>query len=159
MNSFSISLIAGVVAALITTLFLWSGRILWKSHLKPWYEDLLYRDARIDGRWEASMNGSLGDDYKEEISLEQTGHSVKGSIICIAGPNKGRKYEFEGSIRNSILSATYSTIERTALDSGSFTLQLIENGKKLKGTATYYFDKEHTLKNAEYVWIRKRENI
>lgn len=148
------SVIAGVVAAVLLGTFNWIVKELWRSRISPWWENMTYSDARVDGDWETKLTTELDDDYREIVRVEQIGHTVSGTIECVSGVDRGNKYAFQGTIRNTILSAHYWNTDKTALDSGSFSLRLEKNGEHLTGFTSYYFDNDHSLKSRAYHWER-----
>lgn len=154
--AFAESVVSGVVAAVLLGIFNWLLRVVWRSHISPWWENITYSDARIDGAWETKLTTELDADYKEIAKIKQIGHKVSGTIECTSGIDKGNEYEFIGTIRNTILSAYYWNTDKTALDSGSFSLRLECNGDSLHGYTSYYFDNDHSLKSREYCWTRRR---
>lgn len=152
--AFWYSVVSGVVAAVLLGTFNWIVREIWRHRVSPWWENMAYSDARVDGEWETKLTTEMDSDYREIARVQQVGHSVVGTIECISGVDRGNKYEFSGSIRNTILSAHYWNTDKTALDSGSFTLRLECNGERLAGFTSYYFDNDHSLKSREYCWTR-----
>lgn len=154
--AFAESVVAGIVAAVSLGVFNWVLRVVWRSNISPWWENLAYSDARIDGTWETKLTTELDSDYREVAKIRQVGHQVTGTIECTSGVDKGNAYEFIGTIRNTILSAYYWNTDKTALDSGSFSLRLESNGDRLRGYTSYYFDNDHSLKSREYCWTRHR---
>jgi hypothetical protein len=158
-GQFISSVVAGLVSASILGIVLWLIRAIWKGKIEPWWENKLYSDARVDGAWETKLvRAEDSEDYQEEVSIVQTGHSIKGTLYCTIGVDKGRSYEFDGVIRNTILSAYYWNSDKTAIDSGSFTLRLEDNGDRLAGHTVYYYDIDHSLVSREYIWTRKKSS-
>jgi hypothetical protein len=155
-GQFMLSVIAGLVSASALGIVLWLIRVVWKNNIEPWWENKLYSDARIDGVWETKLVTEDQSDYREEAWIVQTGHSIRGTLYCTVGIDKGRSYKFAGVIRNTILSAYYWNSDKTAIDSGSFALRLEDNGDKLSGHTIYYYDTDHTLMPREYIWTRKK---
>ena len=155
MSTFGSAILTGIVGGLVTAGMLWLARAIWKDRVEPWWENLVYKDIRLDGaKWHAVITTDVIEKYEEDVTLKQIGHKVYGTIKCVEGPETdiGRSYDFSGSFRNSILSATYFTKDRSALDCGSFTLQLKENGIKLEGYVSFYFDPDHLIKSRPYTW-------
>jgi len=153
-SDFLTSFVAGLVAATVIGGFTWVVRAVWLAHVSPWWENHIYKDARVDGVWETTLTTQREANYHERATVNQVGHAVNGTLECVSGVDKGNTYEFKGVIRNGILSAYYWNTRKSALDSGSFTLRLEENGDRLAGHTVYYFDKNHTLVSREYCWAR-----
>jgi hypothetical protein len=148
----------GVIAGAIASAFVFFIQVIWKRIIEPWYEKRVYKDAKIDGVWEgkiATLCDTSGE-YKEQITLEQIGHQVKGRILCTAGIDLGKEYALEASFKNLILSGTYSQKDPKSLDRGSFSFKLVENGNKLKGYTSFYYTPEDRINYSEYIWERKK---
>lgn len=152
---FALSIVSGIVSALLVSILYVGGRALWVAKLKPAWENLLYSDIRVDGEWDAKINSPEVAEYREKISIIQTGHALVGTITCTHGPDLGRTYSFTGTIRNSIVSGYFWSEKQTTLDAGAFALQVRDNGNILTGYTSYYFDPGHNLVSREYTWNRK----
>ena len=109
LSDLSIAVIGGVIASFI---ILFVFEILWKELIEPWYEENVYRDAKVEGEWETELMALNSDKgaYKELVSLKRTGHKVTGEIGCISGGEKGRICDVEGTFRNLLLCGTYSEL-------------------------------------------------
>lgn len=151
----STSIFSGIISAVLVTFMYWLTKFLWVKQLRPFWENLLYSDIRINGTWIAQLTTPVVAEYKEEVTVNQTGHKIDGTIICTVGPDLGRKYKFSGTFRNSMLSAFFWVENSTTLDTGSFSLRIENNGSRLAGFTTYYFDDDHKLVSREYIWMRK----
>ncbi|HHF2855184.1 TPA: hypothetical protein ACPJZ8_004408 [Vibrio diabolicus] len=145
------SVVAGIVAGLITGVLIWLFRVVWLSILKPLTEDLLYKGVRIDGLWFSELVDT-DSIHKEEISVVQRGNSISGTIKTLEGQDKGSSYRFTGSFKNLILTGTYESTSKYMTDRGTFTLKLSDNGGELKGVTTYVGDTDGSLCSAEYIW-------
>jgi hypothetical protein len=143
LNSFTVGIVSGLVTALIIALF----DQVWVKIINPWFEEKVYSDAKIEGRWESYCLDSTKCDL---VDIKRVGHKVIGTITTIVGPDKGKIYAFTGTFRNLILTATYISDNKSYLDRGSFTLMLIENGDMLKGHVAYYLDDKHEIVSGEY---------
>ena len=143
----------GIVAGLITTLCVVVLRNIWVKIIVPWYEERVYKDVRIEGKWSGKYEGK---EYGEEIvNIERAGHSIKGEVTILNGHDKGKVYTFEGSFNNLILTAKYSAKNNTNLDQGTYCLMLKENGSKLVGITSIYEDTSHSIDYAKCTWVRK----
>ena len=83
---------------------------------------------------------SYSDNTKDEYTLQlrRQGHRVDGILTCVSGPDEGSAYELTGSFKNLILTATYVSQDRRALDRGTWTIKLTENGMAFEGCGAYY---------------------
>jgi len=151
-----IGITAGIISSLIFTFIVFVISLLWRKAILPTWENMLYKDIRLDGKWDSIFIGDSKNEDKEIVTLNQVGHRVSGEIFCVKGPDEGRKYKFEGTFKNQILIACYWTTEKRRLDSGSFTLHLKDNGKKLQGYASYYYDNKHKIESGDYCWTRTK---
>lgn len=143
----------GIVSGLITTFLVVVMRELWLKVIQPWYEERVYKDAKIEGRWRTSY-GSI--DSKEIVELQRTGHSISGKITVVEGADQGTVYDMRGTFNNLLLTGSYVPVNRSYLDRGSFTLMLVTNGERLEGHTSYYLDGKHTVVADRYVWDRER---
>jgi len=65
-QEFSMALLNGVLGGLIATAIALFFREVWAKIITPWYENRVYRDARIEGKWKAQFSNSSYTD-KEKI--------------------------------------------------------------------------------------------
>jgi hypothetical protein len=151
MNSVLLSLGSGVVSGLVATFLAVVARKYWVSVVMPWYEERIYRNAKIEGRWNSRVSYSKsGHDWDEFMfDIQRHSHSVKATLICTDGANKGSVYNFEGTFRNLILTGTYSTTEQSRLARGTLTLMLLNNGDVMDGSAAVYSPTKHGVFNAQ----------
>ncbi len=149
MENISIGIIAGIIATFIVFVF----STIWKKILIPWYEERIYKDVKIEGKWEGIMeyDGAINKDI---IIINRESHSISGTIKTIEGPNKGGDYIFKGSFKNLILTASYRASDRFQLDRGSFSLILKENGKKFEGRSSFYDDSTNKIDNCKYSFTK-----
>jgi hypothetical protein len=150
---FVTSTVAGVVGGLIAT-GMWA--VLRQFYLKvvdPWYEETVYKDAHVEGRWKARYTI---DGVSREVvgDIRRVGHAIKGMATEIVGPHPGRNYAFTGTFRNLILTASYVSVDKHTLERGAMTLMLIENGEKLRRHMSYYAEREHCVGSIECEWVR-----
>ncbi len=147
------SLTIGIIAGLITTLFIVIFKSILDKTLIPWYEQRIYKDIEISGKWDAKYEDN---DYgKELITINQTAHHISGTIITTTGEDKGNIYHFEGIFKNLILTASYSSINKSSIDRGTITLKIEENGNKLVGYCSLYDDDSQDIKSIKYNCKRK----
>ena len=125
-------------------------KYFWFKCTYPW----LYRDAKIEGEWISNFV-YIQERQKELWKFKQVGSLINGTSFVLEGADQGKTYSLEGEFRNSILTATYTAKEPSAIDRGTINLMLIDNGQKLSGYETFYHDPEHNIKSTECDLIRK----
>lgn len=142
----------GIISGLITTFIVIVIQRLWVGAVEPWYEERIYKDAKLEGVWEGVYPGL---DLKEIITLKRVAHRVDGVVAIVEGPDQGKTYEISGSFKNLILTANYHSVDRRSLDRGTYTLMLKNNGTKLEGHSAFYEDESHEVVSGSCVWTRK----
>ncbi|GAJ21217.1 unnamed protein product [marine sediment metagenome] len=124
--SFWSTLGSGVLGGLLATFLILVFAKYWKQVIIPWYEDRVYKDIRIAGKWRTKGEHNK-EVFEENARICQKAHRVWGNIIYKT--EKGvADYEFEGEFKNLILTARYWVKEENNLDRGTFTLMLRNNG-------------------------------
>lgn len=152
------NLVAGLISGLIVTLFVFSFRHFWNSIIVPWFEERVYKDAQIEGKWFGFYPET--DDYRQDIiTLKRHGHAIQGQMICKNGGDEGIEYSVYGSFRNMLLPLVYESTDKTATDRGSITLRWINNGEVLSGKIALYNTNTDTIVAGPIVWFRKKEQL
>ena len=75
-------------------------------------------------------------------------------MVTLNGANTGNVYNFKGLFKNLILTASYTSNAKGALDRGTITLMLVNNGSTLKGYCSFYEDSSSQVISTEYVLNR-----
>jgi hypothetical protein len=149
------AILTGVISGLLSTLLTVGFRSWWLSVIEPWYENRVYQDAKIEGKW------TVATEYKDVgpedfvVHLERTGHTVKGRAVCTSGKDKGFAYDIEGTFKNLILRGTWHCIDQNRIEAGTVCLTLGDNGRKLHGFNSYYNADTNTIHAMEQVWVRE----
>src|ERR1700759_165257 len=76
MSTFISSLLAGVVSGVIVSLIVFACRVQWLKVLQPWYENRLYKGAKIEGLWGTTINFPDNVANTFRIELQRVGYSV-----------------------------------------------------------------------------------
>lgn len=152
------NLITGLVSGLIVTLLVVVFRAFWERILVPWFEERVYKDAQIEGKW-FSLYPMTEEHRQETISLTRHGHAVVGTMICTAGLDEGEQYQLSGSFRNLILPLVYETESKSKTDRGTITLKLVGNAQELRGKLAAYYTPEDTIKATEVIWFRSKTDL
>lgn len=148
------SILIGTIGGIIATVIIYIFKAIYVKIIEPWFENRVYKDSTIEGKWKAfysinefqdniadinndDSNPNSGGNSKNEtiVNLKRAGHKVFGEII---NGDDGSIYEFSGSFRNRILTCTYRTQNKSSIDCGSLSLHLEGNGTILKGYTSYY---------------------
>jgi hypothetical protein len=148
MNEFTI----GVVSGLVTSLIVFVLQLGYLRVLRPWIEELLYRDLMIEGSWLGEYPENA--DLKETVQLARKGHRVTGTITVTGGPDVGHVYSVEGSFKNLILTLSFAAQDSRRLDRGTYTFQAQDNGRCLRGYSTFYQDHKDAIACMKSIWTR-----
>lgn len=145
-------ILAGLVSGVLSSLLVLAGAKYWRAVVIPWYEDRVYKDVMIAGRWE-SLGQEHGETFTETVKVRQRAHHVSGEITYRVD-DKLIEYQFDGEFKNLILTARYWVKEESNLDRGTFTLMLKNNGQTLKGFYAWYLPEDNDVISGNYEWKR-----
>jgi len=143
---------SGIIAGLLTTLIVVVFHCLWIRAIQPWYEERIYKDARIEGCWKITYPNIEGE---EIAKIERQGHRITGNVTVISGPDQGKMYVFSGTFKNLILTGEYSSANRAALDRGTFSVMLSNNGNSFSGFSSFYHDSKNGMGSEECKWDKQ----
>jgi hypothetical protein len=153
------NLVSGLVSGLVATLLVVVFRTFWVSVITPWFEERVYKDIRIEGKWFA-IYPDWGNPIRQEVvTLSRQGHAVSGLIVCLHGHDSGEQYQIAGSFRNMVLTFTYESCEKAKSDRGSIALKSVMNGKRLVGKIAFYSDNKDSIDTRTIVWFRLKEDF
>lgn len=164
MEPTSSAILIGVASGLLVSAMGLILRSIWLSIMKPAYENAIYKDARIEGKW----HGYFVNEYDEQdieqlrdqgtneyiLEINRSGHSISGSLIGTSGGDEGRVYELTGSFRNLILVSTIEAKNKQYLERGCLNLMVKKNGNQLEGYQTNYEDDDHEVYASRIVFNR-----
>lgn len=146
------TLLPGVISGLLATAIVFVIQVVYVKVLRPWVEEFLYRDLKVEGRWLVTYPEN--EEFAEAVELSRNGHDVSGTVTVTGGPDKGRVYLLNGTFKNLILTASFAGKDETRLDRGCFTLQVKNNGQHMQGFSNYYQDDENEIACLECRWER-----
>lgn len=127
----------------------------WKNTISPWYENQIYKDLCIEGKWFC-----LSFEFRQDIiNLERKGHSIEGTMTCLNGSEKGEEYIVTGSFKNLVLTLLYETKDKTKSDRGSITMMAKNNGTRLKGKIAFYDNNRDVISIGNTVWFRGTDDF
>lgn len=152
------NLVAGLVSGLIVTFFVLVFRSFWYSVIIPWFEDRVYKDIRIEGKW-FGLYPETYDLRQDVIVIKRRGHSVTGNMICTNGADEGEEYSICGSFRNLLLPLTYESTDKSKSDRGSITLKCVRNGERLSGKIALYQTLNDSIVAGNILWFRSKDDL
>ena len=156
LEQISLNLLLGVVSGLIATFLTLFIRSYWNKIILPWYEERVYQDARIEGRWDGEIRFSDGDVGNFTFNLKRTSHKISGEMI---DRDSGKLYSLEGEFGNIILTLTYRSTVLQAFDRGCFSFLLKRNGRQLDGHGAFYYSPEHRIDSAPITLSRVEASV
>lgn len=151
-----IGVIAGIMSGIVVTALVAAFCTFWKRIAEPYYEELIYHDARIEGRWEIRYPDATTECH-ETVDLKRKGHAVTGTIAVTAGKDLGKSYSFCGTFKNLNLTGEYSATNRATLDRGTFALRLTNNGSTFTGCSVFYNDDRNEMDSSACHWKKQKE--
>ena len=148
----------GITAGLVVTIFALVFRGFWNAVIVPWFEERVYKDAKIEGKWFGLYPNQPGP-KQDVIVLKRRGHEISGKMICTKGPDEGEEYTLCGSFRNMILPLTYESSDTSKTDRGSLTLMCIRNGERLSGKLASYNTYDDSIETVSILWFRSKDDM
>ena len=152
------NLIAGLVSGVIVTLLVVVFSKFWNSVIIPWFEDRVYKDIRIEGKWFV-LYPSSPKQRQELVVLKRHGHAITGEMVCVSGYDEGEQYKLDGSFRNLLLPLMYESTDKQKSDRGTITLKCIMNGTRLSGKIAAYDSEDEDIVTANVLWFRSKEDL
>lgn len=89
------------------------------------------------------------------LDLSRVGHRISGRLTELGGASDVHTYNLEGEFRNLIAAGCYDNDNTSSLDRGSYSMMLIENGKKLEGYFSAYADEDHRIRPMKCILVKK----
>ncbi|MGL4318688.1 MAG: hypothetical protein ACRCTL_19020 [Pseudomonas sp.] len=163
MDNLQISIIIGVISGLATSAIGLVIRSLWINSIKPAYENTIYRDAKIEGKWHGIMVFEYDDNLDEHknsgtneyiMEVYRQGHSISGMFLGTSGGDEGRVFDISGSFRNLIFTTIFESKNKQCIERGTLNLMLKSNGSRLEGFYTNYEDDTHSIFAQKIVFSR-----
>ena len=152
------NVLVSVISGISVSFLLLIIKRLWTNTLFPWFENLVYRDLKIEGQW-YGLYTDLDTIRKDIIKIDRKGHAIEGTLRCISEPEQGEEYLVKGTFKNLILSLTYETSDKSKTDRGSLTLMSKNNGLILRGKIAFYNNGQDSIEYWNVFWFRKQEDL
>lgn len=146
LERFLFAMIAGIVTAFVIEIVI---KNFWRKVIRPWYENTVYRDAEIEGRWEATAIID-NQQVKRVWKIRRQGHEIKADVTSISGYDEGEAFRMTGTFKNLLLTGSYNPTDSSRTDRGTYTLQLVEDGQRFRGIIAYYSRKTGEVSSGSY---------
>lgn len=158
MQQLSFNLILGIVSGLVATFLTMFIRSYWNKVILPWYEERIYKDAHIEGKWLGEFSHSADEHVSHYIfNIRRESHHISGEMIS---KDSGTLYTLQGEFRNMILTLTYTSTILRAVDRGCFTFLLTNNGRELAGYGAFYYSPTRQIETASIkLSLQESENV
>ena len=161
MESVSLTVIAGIIAAVIGSALLYFVTVVWRKILLPWIEDKKYRGIRIDGTWSLKDDGSEGGSQytqRETLNLDQKATSLSGRLILVsktAGAQSDRTLDVTGVVQDRFVIITCLPSNRRDLGYMVFLGEVSGDGTQIKGQASYRSTLTDQIDSTSAVYVRQ----
>jgi hypothetical protein len=150
LERFLFAMVAGIVTAFVIEVVI---KNFWRKVVRPWYENTVYRDAEIEGRWEARAIID-GQEVKRVWKIRRQGHEIKADVTSTGGYDEGETFRMTGTFKNLLLTGSYNPTDPSRTDRGTYTLQLVGDGQRFKGVIAYYSRKNGKVSSGAYELTR-----
>jgi hypothetical protein len=135
------SIFIGIVAGILTTIFILLVKSFFYRIIIPWYLSITYKGVDLAGKWTAKA-----DDHTFTLELKQNAHDMKG--VLVISENREEKIDnsshyIKGEVWEGYISLHSSTVDKRELSFGNLLLK-VESGRLIKGmyTARRFFENE-----------------
>jgi len=152
LERFLFAMVAGIVTAFVIEVII---KNFWRNVVRPWYENTVYRDAKIEGRWEAIATIDH-QEVRRLWKISRQGHRIEADIVSTSGFDEGESFRMTGTFKNLLLTGSYNPTDSSRTDRGTYTLQLIEDGQRFKGYIVHYSRRESKVMTGKYDLRRPR---
>lgn len=162
---YSESIVSGLVAGLVVAFIVVLTRKIWDAVIVPWFEERIYKDIKIEGKWYGLYPEFNANGYRQDVVvLKRHGHTITGTMICTKGgegaeSDEGEEYNLSGSFRNMLLPLVYESSDLEKSDRGSLNMMCIYNGERFSGKICMYNTTQHSISSTSLLWFRKKEHL
>jgi hypothetical protein len=123
------NLILGVIGSVIGTFLFLFIDLFWRRLALPKLEDMVYRGARVDGRWEYINQFSQKEQQVYTLELIQHADSLKGTYTLYSNISEGvstSSYIFTGYVADGFVIGTARPCDRNSIYHATFCLKIVE---------------------------------
>jgi len=152
--------IISMISSFFTVLLMTVGKTFFDTKLLPWWlRHFRKNDQDIHGDWSAIYDLDTGDEVVDKMTLKQYGHIVEGTCEYTMTHKKTKKTEtrqfvLKGELKNDYVVLYYTNKSRASKGLGTMTLQIIDDGKGLRGHGVFYDTVLNKLDPHDYEYKR-----
>lgn len=88
--------IQGIIGGIITAFIILIFSIAWKSNITPWFENIVYKDTKIEGEWEGVLVPYLGIKEIDQLR-KKAAINAMNEIFSMTRSNQAEQEETIGS--------------------------------------------------------------
>jgi len=141
------TILLGVTAGILTTLAIFTFKVVWFKTLLPVYQSARYQGADISGSWQKDYEDKENETLSSfSLALNQNAHNVTGSLHFVhKSPEKNFSIDYEliGEYWEGYLTLNCRSKDRKVFSQGAIFLKLTTNGKNFDG----YFSFRNALED------------
>jgi hypothetical protein len=157
MASIQSTIFLSVLSGIITSTFIYLLIAFSKRVVIPWYQEITYKGVDICGTWYGKVEGGL---QGITLDLHQSANQVTGTATLATEKIMGGHFEplrifaLHGSIQDRFISLFANHRDKQRLGINSYLLEVIGDGRKLKGIFTYYSVTTSRIVSDELILMR-----
>ena len=159
MNSFN-NVFTAVFSGIVTTIILYVCALIIQKVINPWITRLRYSGVDLSGKWycaDCSMAQEITFD------LKQSANKITGNAQFHTKSRKLnssyediRTFSIEGRIQDRFVSLFLKHTDRQRLGINNYLLEVVGDGRHLKGVFCFYGLKNHTIMSSpQNIWREK----
>lgn len=158
MASIQSTIFLSVLSGIITSSLIFLFVQLFRTVVIPWYQELTYQGVKVCGTWYTKLNNG---DQLITIELAQSANQLDGTATFSTNKQVNSHYEplrvflLKGSVQDRFLSLSGAHRDRQRLGISSFLLEVIGDGRKLKGILTFYSVTSFTITSEQILLTRE----
>lgn len=154
------SIILGVVSGILTSALIYLILLIGRKLIIPWYQALIYKGIDISGEWYADMEFENGNIQNLKINITQKAYKITALVTIskkIANSDKHeiKTYKHNGEIRERFVTLVGRNIDKQSIGVNSILMEVIGNGKEMKGHTLRYSVTNKEITSGESSWMRK----
>ena len=148
----------GVVAGVVTSVFLFVlGRMIYDVFI-PWYQKIIYHGVDLRGRWTNQLKLDSGAIYNYQLDIKQNAHKIFGDAVITksgADNNYIQDFNIEGETWEGYVVVNMQSKTRVSLSFVSGLFKVEDRGSALKGSWAYRGAETDEV-SSEFIELRRR---